>query len=260
MLVSTLELLRCPFCGTTLDVVENEALVRTAERISAGVLGCQCCAFPIVAGIPVLIADDPTRDAMHALEAGHEDEALLALLGLDSDERRAAFRAFMARGDAGTYPRRPRDPEPRRRGHLLRLSLLRSHLRDDAGRCCARSAGTARPSPGHRRLRRRRATSRAICRRCRPARCTVLADVFFWKLWLARTFIAPGCEPVCCDGNSPLPFASRTFDMVVLADAFPYIWHKRMLAADLMRIAGPDGFVVMPHLHSSLDVQLLRRA
>jgi hypothetical protein len=41
--------------------------------------------------------------------------------------------------------------------------------------------------------------------------------------------------------------------MVVLADAFPYIWHKRMLAAELMRVAEPDGFVVMPHLHSSLN-------
>src|SRR5207244_101257 len=98
MLLSTLDLLRCPFCGTTLDVVDNPALVRTAERISAGVLGCQCCAFPVVAGIPVLIADDRTRDAMHAMEAGHPDEALLALLGLDTDERRAAFRAFTARG------------------------------------------------------------------------------------------------------------------------------------------------------------------
>src|SRR4030095_9477483 len=53
--------------------------------------------------IPVLIADDRTRDAMHALEAGHGEEALLALLGLDSDERRAAFRAFTARGDAVTF-------------------------------------------------------------------------------------------------------------------------------------------------------------
>ena len=77
-----LDLLRCPFCGTRLSLVENEALVRAGDRIESGVLGCECCAFPIVAGIPVLIADDLTRDAMHALEAGRRDEALFMLLGL----------------------------------------------------------------------------------------------------------------------------------------------------------------------------------
>ena len=62
-----LDLLRCPFCGSRLTVVDNEALERDAGRIESGVLGCDCCAFPIVAGIPVFIADDPTRDAMHPM-------------------------------------------------------------------------------------------------------------------------------------------------------------------------------------------------
>ena len=81
---------------------------------------------------------------------------------------------------------------------------------------------------------------------------TVLADVYFWKLWLARRFTAPDSEPVCCDANHPLPFARGTFSTVVLADAFPYIWHKRLLAEEMMRLAGSEGVVVMPHLHSTL--------
>jgi hypothetical protein len=79
----------------------------------------------------------------------------------------------------------------------------------------------------------------------------VLADVFFWKLWLARHFVASDCEPICCDANSPLPFARNTFSMVVLSDAFPYIWHKRLVMDEMMRLAGPDGVIVMPHLHSA---------
>ena len=90
-------------------------------------------------------------------------------------------------------------------------------------------SGTAAPSPG-----------------------TVLADLFFWKLWLATRFTSPACAPVCCDANHPLPFAPDTFSLVVLADAFPYIWHKRLAADEIMRLAGPDGVVVMPHLHSAL--------
>ena len=80
----------------------------------------------------------------------------------------------------------------------------------------------------------------------------MLADLFFWKLWLARRFTSPGCEPVCCDANLPLPFAREAFSLVVLADAFPYIWHKRLLAEEMMRLCVPDGVVVMPHLHSAL--------
>jgi hypothetical protein len=38
----------------------------------------------------------------------------------------------------------------------------------------------------------------------------------------------------------------------VLSDAFPYIWQKRLLAEEMLRQAGPDGTIVMPHLHSSL--------
>ena len=58
--------------------------------------------------------------------------------------------------------------------------------------------------------------------------------------------------PVCCDGNHPLPFARGMFPTVVLSDAFPYIWQKRLLAEEMIRQAGPDGLIVMPHLHSSL--------
>src|SRR3972149_2581657 len=45
----------------------------------------------------------------------------------------------------------------------------------------------------------------------------VLADLYFSKIWLARRFIAPGCEAVCCDGNAPLPFARGAFPHVVVA-------------------------------------------
>jgi len=80
----------------------------------------------------------------------------------------------------------------------------------------------------------------------------IVADVYFWKLWLAQRFTAPGCAPVCCDANHPLPFRDGVFSMVVLSDAFPYIWHKRLLAGEMMRLAGDHGTIVMPHLHSAL--------
>ena len=63
---------------------------------------------------------------------------------------------------------------------------------------------------------------------------------------------APSCEPICCDANNPLPFARDTFSMVVLSDAFPYSGTSGCSPDEMMRLAGPRGVVVMPHLHSAL--------
>src|SRR5207253_6475092 len=46
----------------------------------------------------------------------------------------------------------------------------------------------------------------------------VLADLYFAKVWLARRFTAPGCEPVCCDGNAPMPFARGAFALAMCTD------------------------------------------
>jgi uncharacterized protein YbaR (Trm112 family)/SAM-dependent methyltransferase len=250
MRASLLELLRCPFCGSRITVVENEALERADGRIDAGVLGCDCCAYPVIAGIPVLIADDTTRTAMHLLEAGRREEALFTLLGLDA-ARGASFRALLQRGHP-TYrellPLLSLDAEAE--NFLYRFSDPTYVMAEALLRAVGQTRWTvSRPvldvcgGSGH--------LTRVLAG-LRPAGGVVDADVYFWKLWLARRFNVPDADTVCCDANSPLPFAPDSFSMVVLADAFPYIWHKRLLADELIRAAGPDGVVVMPHLHSSL--------
>jgi SAM-dependent methyltransferase len=56
---------------------------------------------------------------------------------------------------------------------------------------------------------------------------------------------------VCCDGNAPLPFAKQTFDIVVCSDAFHYIWTKRLLASEMMRVVTPSGAVAVTHAHNA---------
>jgi len=82
----------------------------------------------------------------------------------------------------------------------------------------------------------------------------VLADLFFPKIWLGRRFTAPGCEPVCCDGNGPMPFARGAFGYAMCSDAFQYIWTKRLFVGELTRMVdGPDpGAVVINHTHNQL--------
>ena len=256
MHASLLDILRCPFCGTAVSIVENDALAREGARIDAGVLGCECCAFPVVAGIPVMMADETTRHALHTLEAGRGDEAFFGLLGLSDDKaRQERFRVLMTQDTAtyrdalellchdaeGTYfLHRFTDPT-----FLTAEALLRAIGQQRwpvQGRTLDLCGGS-----GH---------LTWVLTGLRPPGAlvpgTVLADVYFWKLWLARRFTAPDSAPVCCDANHPLPFARGTFSTVVVADAFPYIWHKRLLAEEMMRLAGADGVVVMPHLHSAL--------
>lgn len=288
MQIQTLDLLRCPFCGTRLSVVDNAALDRTPDRIESGILGCECCAFPVVAGIPVLVADDATRDAMHALEAGRRDDALHMLLGLDgasvdafrgltSGARRPPYRellgvlchdaeadyflyrfsdptclvveAFLDALGSAVHPR-PSDTAPP--SHTLPAtprtgtSLPPGHKAPppEADRPASPSGLALDLCGGSGHL------TRALLRQ-RACAGAILADVHFWKLWLAGRILAPQCEPVCCDANSPLPFADRLFSTVLLSDAFPYIWHKRLLAGEMQRVATARGVILMPHLHSA---------
>jgi uncharacterized protein YbaR (Trm112 family) len=247
--LSLLEILRCPFCGTRLDLVENDALDRDDARVRWGVLGCQCCAFPIIDGIPVLVADDTARRAMHTLEAGDRDGARAVMLGLYGAAT-AALATLLAQTPPPTYRALLEviSPDAESTYFVYRFSDATFVMAESIlGAIGADRRHTARVidlcgGSGH------LARTLAAVSPTSP----VVADLYFHKLWLAQRLVSPGCTAVCCDANHPLPFSSSTFSMVVLSDAFPYIWHKRLLAGEMMRLAGPDGLVVMPHLHSSL--------
>ena len=252
-----LDLLRCPFCGSRLELARNDALVYKDDAVEYGVLGCQCCAFPIVAGIPMLIADDVTRDAVITLEAGRHEAALLTVLGV-ADERAARFGPLLSGDRQATY----RDalallsPDAEGSYFLYRFSDP-TFLTAEALVHAVHQPDVLRPGPvldlcggsGH--LTRVLAGLGPSSAATRGLHTTVVADLHFWKLWLATRFTAPGCAAVCCDASAPLPFARGVFSLVVLADAFPYIWHKRLCADEMMRLTGPDGLVLMPHLHSA---------
>jgi hypothetical protein len=85
-----------------------------------------------------------------------------------------------------------------------------------------------------------------------PGAPPVLADLYFAKVWLARRFTAPGCEPICCDGNSPMPFARGAFRYAMCSDAFMYIWTKRQFVLDMLRLidGNAPGAAMISHTHN----------
>ena len=250
MRFETLDLLRCPYCGGRLELVTSSYHRKDDDEIHDGILGCHCCVFPVVAGIPVLHLLAGTSTARGHIEAGEPDRALRAMFNLDDDEQAARFDA-VASSDSATYRDLVEALGPNFEGgyFLYRFSdptyvVAQAVVRAVAG-TVLRGGGRAIDicgGSGH--------LTRSLLEL--SAAAPVLADLYFAKMWLARRFTAPGCEPVCCDGNAPLPFARGAFRYAMCSDAFQYIWTKRQFVGEMVRLIDDDkaGAVVINHTHN----------
>jgi ubiquinone/menaquinone biosynthesis C-methylase UbiE/uncharacterized protein YbaR (Trm112 family) len=95
---SMLELLRCPFCGGTLQTSGRN---RSHGELEYTVLSCHCGRYPVVAGIPILkkgVIGRPHQTAdqvISLIEAGRSQEALISLLMPPSPARAALAPAWM---------------------------------------------------------------------------------------------------------------------------------------------------------------------
>ncbi|MQA29250.1 MAG: hypothetical protein GEU82_05335 [Luteitalea sp.] len=246
------EVLRCPYCGGRLEVVPSIYHRVFEDQIHEAVIACHCCVFPVVDGIPVLHLLPAAITAREHIEAEQPSLALRAMVGLNDAGEAARFEAA-ARSDASTYRDIVEALGPTFEGgyFLYRFSdptfvVADAVLRAVAGTVLkgARRAVDICGGSGH--------LTRSLLELSAPA--PILADLYFAKVWLARRFTAPGSEPVCCDGNAPMPFARGAFGYAMCSDAFQYIWTKRQLIGEMARlVAGPEpGAVVINHTHNQL--------
>ena len=246
-----LELLRCPYCGGRLALVTSLFHRTAGATITDGVLGCECCTFPVVDGIPVLHLNAPSGTARACLDAGDSAGALMAMIGVADPERMQQFAAAAASPEA-TYKDilEALGTDVEGKYFLYRFSDPTFVVADAVVRAVAgtvlRGGGRALDvcgGSGH--LTR---TLASIAHR------PVLADLFVAKIWLARRFMVPESVPVCCDGNAPLPFARGAFDYAMCSDAFMFIWEKRQFVGEMLRAVdgSPRGTVVINHTHNQL--------
>ena len=223
----------------------------SADDIHDGILGCHCCIFPVVDGIPVLHLQPHATTARDQVQAGRPDLALRTMVGLDDEGQAAAFEQ-VASSDTSTYREVVEALGPNFEGgyFLYRFSdptyvVAQAVVRAVAGTVLQgkRRAIDVCGGSGH--------LTRTLMDLSDPA--PVLADLYFAKVWLARRFTAPGCEPVCCDGNAPMPFARGAFGFAMCSDAFMYIWTKRQFVGEMTRLidgAGEPGAVLIGHTHN----------
>lgn len=246
------EILRCPYCGGRLELVSSIFHRTSGDTIRDGVLGCQCCVFPVVDGIPVMHLHPASNKAREAIEAGQPEQALLAMVGVDDGAQAERFEAT-ASSTTATFKSLVESLGPNFEGgyFLYRFSDPTFVVGDAVVRTVASAAlrGGGRAldicgGSGH--------LTRNLVPLSSPA--PVLADLFYPKMWLARRFTAPGAVPVCCDGNAPLPFAHGAFDFAMCSDAFMFIWMKRLFVSEMFRaVAGsPKATVLINHTHNQL--------
>lgn len=253
MRIDTLDILRCPFCGGRLELVTSLFHRRTDTEIRDGVLACECCTFPVVDGIPVMHLQPNAGLARSHVEQGHPDVALRVMIGLERPQdaerfevaSRSASSTFrdiveaMGPGfEGGYFLYRFSDPT-----FIVSQALVRavaSTVLHQGGRAIDVCGGS-----GH--------VTRSLMDLGELP--PVLADLYFSKIWLARRFTAPGCEPICCDGNGAFPFARGAFTFAMCSDAFMFIWTKRPFIDEMCRVVdrpSAPGTVVVTHTHNQL--------
>src|SRR5919108_1724923 len=235
-----LALLRCPFCGGRLEVVRSSFNRHEGNEVADAILGCHCCVFPVVSGIPIMHLEPPAVAARQLIEAGQPERAARKLFAIEDEALAARFDAAAA-SPTSTY----RDAVDAlggsfEGGYFLYRFSDPTYVVAEA---VVRSIASTVLGPGSRAIDVCGGSGHltrllADCSSHPP----VLADLYFAKLWLARRFTAPGCEAVCCDGNAPLPFARGAFGLAMCSDAFQYIWTKRQFVAEMSRVVDdPDG-------------------
>jgi uncharacterized protein YbaR (Trm112 family) len=252
MQLSTLDILRCPYCGGRFSLVDSLFHRRSGDEVQDGILGCHCCIFPIVDGIPVLHLQPPATVAREHVQAGHPDLARRAMFGHASEADAEAFEAA-ASSPAATYRQIVDALGPGFEGgyFLYRFSdptfvVADAVVRAVAGTVIGRGGRAIDLCGGSGHLTRSLFDVSSL-----PP---VLADLYFAKMWLARRFTAEGCEPVCVDGNAALPFARGVFTFAMCVDAFMFIWTKRQLVGEMTRLVagnGDHGTVLVGHTHNA---------
>ena len=210
---------------------------RAGDEIHDGVLQCRCCWFPIVAGIPVMHLEAPVPAALAHIEGGRPELARRAMFNLDG-ERAERFEEIVA-SDTATYADvvDALGPNYERGYFLYRFSdpsyvVAHALIRAVAG-VALRDGGRAIDicgGSGH--------LTRALMDL--SSQPPVLADLYFAKVWLGRQFTAPGCEGVCCHAEAPMPFRRGAFRYAMCADAFMFIWTKRRLVQEMLRLVDLD--------------------
>ena len=249
MRFETLQLLRCPFCGSSVELNAGVFHRLEGQEIRDALLACRCCEFLVTDGIAVMtlwpeaevaraaIADGRPADALRAMLNFADDAPAARLIGPEGEPLgtyREIAEGVGEQFEGGYFVYRFSDPTFVVADAVVRT--LAPAVLDEHSRALDLCGGS-----GH--------LTRSLA--SVSVRPPVVSDISFIKLWLARHFTAPAADAVLADAEIPLPFATGAFRFVVCNDAFHYIWHKALLAREMWRIADSRAAAAITHTHNA---------
>ena len=91
MHTGTFDILRCPYCGSRLDLVASSFHETDGDEIHTGILGCQCCVFPVVDGIPVMHLQTGATAAKDLVEQRQPLAARRAMFGVEDASKPSVY-------------------------------------------------------------------------------------------------------------------------------------------------------------------------
>jgi SAM-dependent methyltransferase len=77
-------------------------------------------------------------------------------------------------------------------------------------------------------------------------------DSSFFGLYIAKHWIAPEAEYVCCTADGSLPFPNGALSAVFCSDAFHYFPNKATAIGEFERLTQHDGLLILARIHNAL--------
>ncbi|MBX3334095.1 MAG: class I SAM-dependent methyltransferase [Nitrospira sp.] len=282
------ESLCCPWCSASFTV--TEACPASGCEGAYAVLQCSCELYPVVAGIPVIrkgplgAQGQTARMLSELILSGKQREALLALLmprtpiedlvprwaahlpsvpgrgllmhllGHDAIRRwTSTMTEFFSAGPEGKTAQdyltvglsakaqqknyhyfMHRFGQPRQ---LVALSLM-TMLQGAAGPVLDFGCGIG-------------LLTRHLPRRM-GSYPVLGADLSFFRLYIAKTFLTHDVAYVCCDGKPSLPFRRAFFAAVYSSDTLFMVPDKVSCSRELQRVVHPEGLMIFAGLRNGL--------
>jgi SAM-dependent methyltransferase len=270
MKLDSLILLKCPFCGGDLDILQIMDICK--DDIIYGILRCNCSNYSIVDGILNLQLDPLNEHIIKLIQAKKGNEALNLLLWRYSEY----FYKFI-------LPRTPsRNIKPLFTEIVQNIAKYKSKkFFLDISFCNLLGKSNYDIYLKHRfssetfwsiysflPLLRGKNKILDIC--CGAGHSSFVIsshinptyhfsiDGSFNNLYYNRKYFSKNSQLICMDINYSLPFKDNNFDAIFMLDAFHYINARASLAKEIERLLAYQGIFILSHLHNSLGFNVAK--
>jgi SAM-dependent methyltransferase/uncharacterized protein YbaR (Trm112 family) len=268
MKLQTLKELCCPYCAAALEV--SDGIDIREDEIKQALVKCNCNIYPLIEGILVLKNNIPGSDylAVSSLQNRRLEQALHYLLKPKTIIDRFIQQAFRRKLIFSRLVDNVRSKLIRHRvnkttGRIFFSDFIK-HLRIGGygDYFLHRFSSTSFlaslplvlmlksfPGPileigsgmGHHGF---------IISSLYPQKRLVCVDASFINLFLAKRFFAPQAEFICLNANDPLPFADKKFNVIFSSDTLHYLYSKKSMIQEILRISQEEAIVLLAHLHN----------